>query len=60
MENFACQRICECGGICDECVEEESVKQQVEEDTCLAHGIFCCALCFDMESYLWDYVPERK
>ena len=40
--------------------QETSVKKQIKEDTCVAHGIFCCELCYDMEAYLWDYTPERK
>jgi len=26
----------------------ESMREQVQEDTCYAHGIFCCGSCFDM------------
>lgn len=26
-----------------------SVRQQVAEDTCVAHNVFCCETCFNME-----------
>jgi len=32
----------------------ELLRQQIDEDTCDAHGIFCCDECFDMHPHVDD------
>lgn len=31
--------------------EQESIKEQIAEDTCKKHNRFCCPECFNMQPY---------
>ena len=56
--------------LCDSCGEEQMVDgkclccgyttlaRQIDEDTCEAHGVFCCTDCFDMGSAIPSESPD--